>query len=89
MKYVVWIMLVLNSYLGLRYFLNVIGVLRTTKYSKTATLVFAILFLGMGACGFYVYAFTNNLNMALLVSIGPWALALLFLLYNMLTSDYK
>jgi hypothetical protein len=52
MKYIVWIISAINVYLGLRNFLNVIHVLQTSKYSRTATAVFAILFLGMGIGGF-------------------------------------
>ena len=89
MKYFIWIISLINIYLGLRNFLNVIHVLNSSKYSKTSTAVFAVLFLGMGIAGLYIYLAKNNPKLALLIGIGPWVLALLFLLFNMLTEDYK
>ncbi|MBS1598169.1 MAG: hypothetical protein JST75_08075 [Bacteroidetes bacterium] len=89
MKFIVLLISTLNAYLGLRFFLNVIDILQTTKYSKTATAVFAILFLGMGIAGFYFSLSKNEQKIGLLIGIGPWVLALIFLLINMLTSDYK
>ncbi|MEP7371779.1 MAG: hypothetical protein ABI675_00235 [Chitinophagaceae bacterium] len=79
----------INSYIGLRFFLNVIHVLQTSKYSKTATAIFAILFLSMGLVGLYFSFIKSDNKMAFWIGIGPWALALVVLLFNMLTGDYK
>ena len=89
MKYIIWIISSVNIYVGLRSFLNAIHVLNTSKYSQTATVLFAILFLTMGGAGLYLLIMKNNTKLALLVSIGPWVIALLFLLFNMMTQDYK
>ena len=89
MKVLVWIVSILNIYLGIRSFLNVINVLQDSKYSQGATAVFAALFLGMGIFGLYFSLVKNNYKLALLVEVGPWILALLFLLFTMLTSDYR
>jgi hypothetical protein len=89
MKFVIWILSVINIYLGSRNFLNVIHVLQDSKYSQSATTVFAILFLGMGIAGLYFSLVKNNYKLALIVEVGPWILALLFLVFNMMTSDYK
>ena len=89
MKYIVWILSPVNLYLGLRSFLNAIHVLQTSKYSQTATVLFAILFLTMGGAGIYLSITKDNTKLALLVSIGPWVIALVFLLINMMTQDYK
>ena len=89
MKFIVWLISAINVYLGLRGLLNVIGVLQTSKYSQTATVVFTILFLGMGIAGFYFSLFKGNQKIGFLIGFGPWILALVFLLFNMLTSDYK
>ena len=89
MKIIVVIISALNLYLGIRYLLNVVNILQTSKYSQTATVVFAILFLGMGIAGAYFSLWKNNPKAGLLVGVGPWLLALIFLLINMLTSDYK
>lgn len=40
MKFLVWIVSILNIYLGIRSFLNVINVLQDSKYSQGATAVF-------------------------------------------------
>lgn len=89
MKYLVWLISAVNGYLGLRALLNAIGVLQTSKYSQATTVIFAILFLGLGAAGFYISIAKNNPKLALLVAFGPWVLALVVLFITMLTSDYK
>lgn len=53
MKYLVWLISSVNVYFGLRCFLNAIHVLKTSKYSQGTTVLFAVLFLGLGAAGFY------------------------------------
>ncbi len=89
MKYFVWLVSALNVYLGLRAFLNAIGALQTSKYSQATTVIFAILFLGLGAAGFYVTITKNNPKIGVLVAFGPWVLALVVLFVTMVTSDYK
>jgi hypothetical protein len=64
-------------------------VLQTSKYSQTATASFALLFLLMGLGGIYFSFIKSNDKMALLISLGPWILSLLFIFITMLTSDYK
>jgi hypothetical protein len=88
MKYIIWILSILNIYIGMRCFLNVINVLQDSKYSQGATVVFAILFLSMGIGGLY-FAWKENYKLALLIELGPWVLGLLFLFVNMLIGDYK
>ena len=85
MKYVVWIISALNVYFGLRCFLNAIHVLHTAKYSQTTTVLFAILFLALGAAGFYVTIGMGNPRLGLLVSVGPWLLAIVILFLAMVT----
>ncbi len=89
MKFLIWLLSITNIYLGTKNLLNAIHVLQDSKYSQGATVVFAILFLSMGIGGLYFLLAKHNYKLALLVEIGPWVLALLFLLFNMLTSDYK
>ena len=89
MKYLVWLISAVNVYLGLRAALNAIGVLQTSKYSQATTVIFAILFLGLGVAGFYLTIAQNNPKLALLVAFGPWVLALVVLFITMVTSDYK
>ena len=85
MKYLAWLISAGNVYFGVRCFLNVIGVLQTSKYSQTATTIFAILFLGLGAAGFYVSIFQGRPGLSLLISVGPWVLSFVILLFSMLT----
>lgn len=89
MKPIVWLVSTLNLYIGLRCFLNAIHVLHTSKYSQTATVIFALLFLGMGAAGLYVAITGKDLRLGLLIGVGPWVLALLVLLVTMATSSYQ
>jgi len=89
MKYLVWLISAINIYLGIHCLLNALHILQNSKYSQGATALYAILFLGMGIGGFYFSIAGSNQKLALLISIGPWILALLFLLFTLLTSDYK
>jgi hypothetical protein len=89
MKSLIWILSATNLYLGLRAFLNVIGITHTSKYSEGATLFFAILFLSMSAGGFYFTLLKPNQKYALLCALGPWVIGFVFLLFNMFRSDYK
>lgn len=89
MKYIIWLISSINIYLGFNCLLNVLHILQTSKYSQGATIVFAVLFLSLGIAGFYLSIFKAEYKMALIISIGPWLLSLLFLLFNMLTGDYK
>lgn len=88
-KILIVLIAAINVYTGMRFMLNVLHILQTSKYSKTATLVYAVLFLGMGLAGFYFLFFKQDNRPALWIGIGPWLLALLFLLINMLFGDYK
>jgi len=89
MKYIAWILSLLNIYFGVINFLNVVHVLDDSKYSQGATSFFAILFLVMGVAGLYYALVKKRYRLALIIEVGPWILALLFLLLNMLTRDYR
>lgn len=88
-KLLAWIISSINVYIGIRFMLNVLHVLQTSKYSKTATFIYAILFLCMGLLGIYFSCIKHNNGLALWIGIAPWVLALIFLFINMLTGDYK
>ena len=88
MKFLVWLICAVNVYLGLRCFLNAIHVLHTSKYSQTTTVIFAVLFLGLGAAGFYFSILRPNMKLAWLIAFGPWVLALVILFITMVTSKY-
>ena len=89
MKILAWLLSGINVYFGLRCLLNAVGVLQTSKYSQTTTVIFAVLFLGLGAAGFYCSIVRHDAKLALLVSLGPWLLALVVLLFTMMTSSYQ
>ena len=89
MKYIVWLISAVNLYLGLRCFLNAIHVLHTSKYSQTTTVIFAVLFLGLGAAGFYFSSARNDPKLGLLIAFGPWVLAVVVLFITMVTSKYQ
>ena len=89
MKYLAIIIAVLNLYIGLRFFLNAIHVLQTSKYSKRSTIIFALLFLGLGGIGIYYSFFAVNYTVASIVGAGPWAIGLFILLINLVSEDYK
>jgi hypothetical protein len=89
MKYLIWLICAVNVYFGLRCFLNAIHVLHTSKYSQATTVIFAVLFLGLGAAGFYFSIFKPHLKLALLIGFGPWVLAVVVLFITMVTSKYQ
>jgi hypothetical protein len=88
MKQIVWLISAVNVYFGLRCFLNAIHVLQTSKYSQTTTVILAVLFLGLGAAGFYFSIVRNDPKRGLLIAFGPWVLALVILFVTMVTSKY-
>jgi hypothetical protein len=78
---------ILDAFLGIRFFLNVIHVLETTKYGPRATLLYACFFLLLAALGFYFLFIKHNMKWALVSSFGPWIIILCFILFSMLTSN--
>ncbi len=89
MKFLVWLISAVNVFLGLRCFLNAIGVLRTAKYGQATTVIFAILFLGLGAAGFYLAIARNEPKLALLICFGPWLLGIAVLFFTMIFSNHQ
>ena len=89
MKYLVWIISSINILFGFNCLLNVLHILQNSKYSQGSTKVFAVIFLLMAAGGFYFSTVKVNLKLGLLIALGPWLVSLVFLLVNMMTSDYK
>jgi hypothetical protein len=89
MKFLVWLISAVNVYFGLRCFLNAIHVLHTSKYAQSTTVIFAILFLGLGAAGFYFSIVRNEPKLALLICFGPWLLAAVVMFITMITSNYQ
>jgi hypothetical protein len=89
MKFFVWLISAVNVYFGLRCSLNAIGVLQTSKYSQTSTVIFAILFLSLGIAGFYVSIFQGHPKLALLISFGPWVLGFVILFVSLITGKQQ
>ena len=89
MKYLVWLISAVNLWFGGRSFLNAIHVLQTSKYSQRTTVIFAVLFLGLGIAGFYISIARHDPKLGLLVAAGPWVLALVVLFITMMTSNYQ
>ena len=87
MRYLVWLISAVNSYFGLRCFLNAIHVLHTSKYSQASTAIFAFLFLTLGAAGFYFGA--TNPRMGLLIGAAPWVLGFAVLFFSMIASNHQ
>ena len=89
MKFIVWLISAVNVYFGLRWALNAVGILQTSKYSQGTTIIFAVLFLVLGAAGFYFSITKNNPKLGLLVAFGPWVLAGVILFITMVTSTHQ
>ncbi|HAO47788.1 MAG TPA: hypothetical protein PLZ45_08475 [Ferruginibacter sp.] len=89
MKFISWILVIINAWFGIRALLNTFHVLQSSKYSQTSTAVFAMVFLCMSTAGIYFLLVKYDVKLALWIGIGPWLIALLFLLINMFTQDYR
>ena len=89
MKYLVWLMSGVNIYVGMRCFLNAIHVLHTSKYSQITTVIFAILFLSLGAAGFYFTIAKGDAKLGLLVSVGPWMLSIVVMFLVLITGKQQ
>jgi len=81
--------LCLDTYIGFRFLLNVLNILQTSKYSKTATLIYAIVFIGLAVWGFYALFVKNNLKLSLWISLAPWVVILVFLFFSLIFGNYK
>lgn len=87
MKWLVWSITLVNIYFGGNALLNALGVLQSSKYARSTTVIAAVLFLGMGAYGAYTAWTAGNLRAALWIGIGPWVLMLVVLFLTMILSN--
>jgi hypothetical protein len=76
MKVIALTLAALNLFLGTRCFLNLVGVLHTSKYATSTTASFAVLFLGFGLATVWFAFWGGNPRLAVWLAIGPWALAI-------------
>ncbi len=76
-----------NIYLGARCFLNLVGVLQTSKYGTGTTALFAVLFLGFAAAAVWFAFWGNNPKLAFWLGFGPWALALVVMFFTLILSN--
>ena len=75
--------------IGVRFLLNVLHVLQTSKYSKAATFLYAIIFLSLAIVGLYALFISKKLNLSLWISIAPWAIIITLLFLNLILGDTK
>ncbi len=89
MKYLVYIFSAINLYAGIRFLLNAIGILQTSKYANRSNIFFAVVLItaGLGAC--YLSVWKGEHGYALIATAAPWGTTLVLLLVNMLFGDYK
>jgi len=89
MKIFTLLFLIIDGYIGIRFILNGLHILQTSKYSKEATLLYAVIFTLLSLVGIYFLFFKNNLKVGFLISVLPWVLILIILLLNMIFGDYR
>jgi hypothetical protein len=89
MKYLAWILFLVNAYFGVYYFLNAIYVLQSSKYSQASNIMFATLFLILSAVAFYFSFKKKKYKAAFLAGLAPWLIGFIILFITMLTADYK
>jgi len=83
------IFLIFDLYIGTRFLLNVLNILHTSKYSKGATLAYAIIFLSLSIIGFVLLFSKTNTKWLFWLGVGPWLLIIASLFINMIFGDYK
>lgn len=88
-KIFAWLFVAFNLYMGGDFFLNAIGVLQTSKYSASATWIYAIVLLLMGGAGAYFCAFKGECKTALWIGAAAWVVIFLSLLGNMIFGKYN
>lgn len=88
-KFLAWIFILFNLYMGGNFLLNAIGVLQDSKYGVGATRLYAVLLLAMAGTAIYYLLAKSNAKMALWVGAGAWILIFLFLLANMIFGKYN
>jgi len=87
MKVVALVIAALNLILGSRCVLNLVGVLRTSKYATSTTALFAVLFLGFGLATVWFAFWGGNTKLAFWLSIGPWVLAILVMFIQLVVGN--
>lgn len=89
MTFFVWVLVVFETWLGLRGLGNLVGLLRTSKYATGTTAVFTVACLAAAGAGIWFVTGGNDPGLALLVTLGPWALVVLVLFVTLLTGNYQ
>lgn len=89
MKYLVYIFSAINLYAGIRFLLNAIGILQTSKYAQSSNVFFAITLTSAAVVASYISIARQNHSMALLIDAGPWILTLVLLIANLIFGDHK
>ena len=89
MRYVVYIFSAINLYAGVRFLLNALGVLQTSKYGQGSNVFFAITLTTAGVVALYISIARQNHSLALLIDATPWILTLILLVANLIFGDHK
>jgi len=89
MKYLVYLFSSVNIYAGVRFLLNTVGILQTSKYGHGSNIFFAITLTTAGLLAMYFSISRTDHSFALLIDAAPWILTLILLIVNMLFADYK
>jgi hypothetical protein len=86
-KFLVWLLTVVNLWFGGHAALNALGILRHGMYGQATTVTFAIVFLGMGAYGAYTAWTGGPLRLAMWIGLGPWLIALVVMFLTLVLSN--
>lgn len=89
MKYLVYIFSAINLYAGIRFLLNAVGILQTSKYANSSNVFFALTLTTAGVTAFYFSIAKGNHSQALLIDAAPWIITLILVVGNMIFGDYK
>jgi hypothetical protein len=89
MKYLVYLFSAINLYAGIRFLLNAVGILQTSKYGNSSNIFFAITLTTAALFALYFSVLRGNHSSALLIDAAPWILTLVLVVGNMLFGDYK
>ncbi len=89
MIYLIYAFSSVNLYFGVWFFLNVTGVIQTSKYSHLANVCFALILITTALLALYVSVVNDRTSFALLIDGAPWIITALLLIGSVIFGDSR
>ncbi len=89
MKYLAFVASAGSLWLGLKSFLNVVGLADDSPYSEGATATYAVLWLGIAFGALYVTLVRRSVRWGLAISVGPFVVLAVVMFAVLATGDWR